>query len=87
MSSARYSISALAASDLVPWTVRLGDFLYLPVTGSLPSDTLMRQVFFLPVFSIDPMPDNELLPDIVCPFPSRLHGKEDRRSRHPLSSV
>lgn len=75
------------ASDLVPWTVRLVYFLHLPVTGSFPSETLMRRVFFLPVFSIDPMPDNELLPDIVCPFPSRLYGKEDRHSRHLLSSV
>lgn len=68
MSSARYYISALVASDLVPCIVRLGDFLYLPVTGSLPSEILMRHVFFLPVFSTDPMSDNELLPDIVFPF-------------------
>ena len=76
MISARYSISALVASDLVPCTVRLGDFLYLPVTGSLPSATLMRHVFFLPVFSTDPMPDNELLPDISYSFPSVRMGKK-----------
>ena len=38
------AISALAASDLVPWTVRLGYFPYLPVTGSLPKLTETRHL-------------------------------------------
>ena len=38
--------------------------------------TLMRHVFFLPVFSTDPMPDNELLPDISHSFPSVRMGKK-----------
>lgn len=71
MDSAWYSIRALVASDLVPWTVRQNDFLHLPVTGTLPSEALMRYVP-LPVFFIDPMPDNELLSDIVCLSPSSV---------------
>ena len=56
---------------------RLGRLRLGAVHGAAgPSATLMRHVFFLPVFSTDPMPDNELLPDIAYSFPSVRMGKK-----------